>query len=100
MAAVMEMAKQIGERNRFTLLFHEGETTNILISTVGNSFLLAGIFGATVRIGRVRLFTRQTAANLLKLVKQFEEVESGLTRIVTAEFTASLVDEVGRTFGE
>ena len=98
MAAVTEMAKLIGEKDRFKLLFHEGETYNILVSAVRGSFLLAIVFKTAVQIGLVRLFTRETVTKLLKLGEQSEAERGVVSQIVDADFSTSLADELERAF--
>ena len=98
MAAVTEMAKLVSEGDHFKLLFHEGENHNVLISTVGESFLLVVIFKASVRIGLVRLLTRETATELLEVAEKFEAESSQVAQIVDADFTTSLASELERAF--
>jgi predicted regulator of Ras-like GTPase activity (Roadblock/LC7/MglB family) len=99
-AAVTEMARLVGERDRFQLLFHEGESHNVLISTVGRSFLLVVTFKTSVRIGLVRLFTRETVTRLLEVAERFEAARGRVAQIVDADFTTSLTSELERAFSE
>ncbi len=99
MAAVTEIARLVGERDQFKLLFHEGEKHNVLVSTVGGSFLLAVIFKTSVRIGLVRLFTRETATRLLAVAERFEASRGLVAQVVDADFTTSLAGELERAFG-
>ena len=94
------MARLVGERDRFNLLFHEGESHSILISTVGESFLLAVIFKTSVRIGLVRLFTRETMTELLEVAEKFEATSGRVAQIVDADFTTSLAGELERAFSK
>lgn len=100
MAAVTEMARLVSEGGQFKLLFHEGENYNVLISTVGESFLLVVIFKASVRIGLVRLFTRETVTELLKVAEQLEAARGRVAQIVDADFTTSLANELERAFSD
>ena len=100
MAAVTEMARLVGERERFKLLFHEGENYNVLISTVGESFLLVVIFKTSVRIGLVRLFTKETVADLLEVAGRLEAARGRVAQIVDADFTTSLASELERAFSD
>lgn len=100
MAAVTEMARLVGERDQFKLILHEGENHNILISTVGGSFLLAIIFKTSVRIGLVRLFTKEAVTELLPVAEEFEATNGQVAQIVDTDFTTSLVSELERAFGE
>jgi predicted regulator of Ras-like GTPase activity (Roadblock/LC7/MglB family) len=100
MAAVTEMARLVGERERFKLLFHEGENYNVLISTVGRSFLLMVIFKTSVRIGLVRLFTKETVADLLEVAGRLEAARGRVAQVVDADFTTSLASELERAFSD
>jgi hypothetical protein len=98
MAAVTEMAKLVSEGDQFRLLFHEGKKHNVLISAVGGNFLLVVIFKASVRIGLVRLLTRETATELLEVAEEFEAESGQVAQIVDADFTTSLASELERAF--
>lgn len=99
-AAATEMARLVGERDQFKFLFHEGENHNILISTLGVSFLLAVVFKNSVRIGLVRLFTREAVTELLEVVGEFEATRGRAAQIVDSDFTTSLATELKRAFSE
>jgi len=99
MAAVNEMARQIGEPDRFKLLFHEGENHIILISALKGSFLLVSIFKTSVQIGLVRLFTKETMIRLMRIIEEIGASDQ-VEQIVDASFTTSLADELERAFGE
>jgi len=99
-AAVTEMSKLIGDSNRLKLRFHEGENASVLTSKVKDKFILTTIFKPPVQIGLVRLYTREVVTKLLALVDQFETNGSGVTRVVDADFSASLADEMERAFSE
>ncbi len=100
MAAVTEMARLIGEQDRFKLLLREGEINNILTSTVRGSFYLVSIFKTSVQIGLVRLYSRETMNNLSRLVDQLETTNTPGTPVVDVGFASSLADELERAFGE
>ena len=100
MAAVTEMAKLVSEGDQFKLLFHEGETQNVLISTVGGSLLLVVIFKASVRVGLVRLLTKETVTELLKVTEKLQTPSGRVAQIVDADFTTSLAGELERAFGD
>jgi predicted regulator of Ras-like GTPase activity (Roadblock/LC7/MglB family) len=100
MAAVSEIARLVGERDRFKLLFHEGENHNVLISTVGRSFLLAIIFKTSVQIGLVRLFAREAVSILLEVAEKLEATSDRVEQIVDADFTISLAGELERAFSD
>jgi len=99
-AAATEMARLVGEREQFKFLFHEGESHNVLISTVGISFLLAVIFKNPVQIGLVRLFTKEAVTELLEVAEEFEGIRGQVAQVVDSEFTTSLATELERAFSK
>lgn len=100
MAAVTEMSKLIGESNRVKLRFQEGEKVNLLTCKIHDSFILTSVFNPSVKIGLVRLYTREVATKLAPLVGQFEAGKRGVAQVVDADFSSSLADEMERAFSE
>ena len=100
MAAVTEMSKLIGESNRVKLRFQEGEKVNLLTCKIRASFILTSIFNPLVKIGLVRLYTREVATKLAPLVSHFEVGERGVAQVMDADFSSSLADEMERAFSE
>ncbi len=96
MSATAEMARQVGENNQFRLLFHEGEHTNIYLSYVGNSFLLAVVFSVGVQIGLVRLFSKRAVDALTDLAAEFEAGMRDTPSVMEAGFGTALDDALGR----
>lgn len=96
MAATTEMARRIGEKNGFRLLFHEGEHENIYLSHVGASFMLAVVFSSDVQIGLVRLFSKRAVEELAALATEYENVVSSLPSVMEADFSAALDEELDR----
>lgn len=94
-AATSEMARMIGEPERFRMLLHEGQRENIYLSHVGDSFLLAVIFDAGVQIGLIRLFTKRAVEELAALSVDFETYLKD-SAILGEEFRQALDDELGR----
>lgn len=99
MAATTEMAKMVGEKKRFKLLFHEGEQKNVYLSNVGDSFLLVVVFSASVQIGLVRLYTKQAVERLVPLGEEFEKLQPQLDEAVSVEFGSALSEEMNNVFG-
>jgi predicted regulator of Ras-like GTPase activity (Roadblock/LC7/MglB family) len=98
MAATAEIARQIGERQPFQLLFHEGEARNIYLSDVAGSFLLAVVFDTSVQIGVVRLFTRQAVKELLKLTEEYRTQQTSVGVSVDDQFGDALSAEMEEAF--
>ncbi len=86
MAATAEMARRMGEKGQFRLMFHEGETRNIYLSQVGSSFLLAVVFEVEVQIGLVRLFSKRAVEELEKLAVKYENLVSNTPSMMEAGF--------------
>ncbi len=92
MAATAEMARRIGEKKGFRLLFHEGEQENIYLSHAGQSFLLGVIFDTSVQIGLVRLFSKRAVEELNTFVDEYEAVVGNLPSALEAGFDTALDD--------
>lgn len=93
-AATTEIAHRIGESKGFRLLFHEGERENIYLSQVGDSFLLAVVFGCEVPIGLVRLFSKRAVDDLSALVGAYEDAVNGVPSVAEGDFTTALEQEL------
>jgi predicted regulator of Ras-like GTPase activity (Roadblock/LC7/MglB family) len=74
-AATAEIAKLVGEGDRFKLHFHEGETKNVYLTNVGDQFFLIIIFDATVALGMVRVYTKKAVESLLIVIKEASTTE-------------------------
>jgi len=92
MAATAEMARRIGEAQSFRLMFHEGEKSNIYLSQVGASFLLAVVFEALVPIGLVRLFSKRAVDELQTLATEYEGIVSQTPTMMESGFSTALDD--------
>ncbi len=92
MAATAEMARKMGEQQPFHLMFHEGAKSNIYLSQVGNSFLLAVVFATEVQIGLVRLFSKRAVDELLVLTTEYENVVSQTPAMMESGFSSALDD--------
>jgi len=98
MAATAEMARRMGEKSQFRLMFHEGETRNIYLSQVGTSFLLAVVFEVEVQIGLVRLFSKRAVDELEKLSAQYESVIHDTPLMMEAGFDSAFDDALNDIF--
>lgn len=85
-AATAEIAKLVGEGDRFKLHLHEGETKNVYLTNVGDQFFLIIIFDSSVALGMVRVYTKKAVESILSLIEEAAASESG-----SAE--AELMDE-------
>ena len=69
-SATAEMAKIIGEKQKFRFLYHEGEHFNLYLSTVGDSHLIIVAFESTVALGMVRIFTNLAVSKLNNMLEE------------------------------
>ena len=97
-SATNEMAKIIGEPSTFKLLYHEGATANVYISSVGESFLLLLVFDPAVALGIIRIFTSRAVARLNEIIEETKRVEQEASRFLDLEFGELLKRELERSF--
>jgi predicted regulator of Ras-like GTPase activity (Roadblock/LC7/MglB family) len=98
MAAMTELARQIGEENPHGSFLHEGEDKNIYLFNVAGSFILIVIFRNNIPIGMVRLLVRRTAECLHPFVAEFDELMSHVSQGPDDDFGASLAQELDDMF--
>lgn len=70
--AASELARLLGRKSVFKSSYHEGQEgtdDNIYAYDIDGEFLLAVVFGSESKPGVVWFYTKQTAANLVDLVK-------------------------------
>jgi predicted regulator of Ras-like GTPase activity (Roadblock/LC7/MglB family) len=96
LAATNEIARRIGEPSKFRVLLHEGDSNNIYLSQVGDSFLLAVVFASDIQIGLVRLFGKRAVDELTGLRSEFESAIDDSPAIVEADFGALIDQELDR----
>jgi predicted regulator of Ras-like GTPase activity (Roadblock/LC7/MglB family) len=63
------MARLLGE-TEFSVLFHEGATRNIHVSTVDHATILLAIFDSHTTVGMVRLFAREASAAIAGILDE------------------------------
>lgn len=71
-ASTKEIAKLVGEAE-FSVLFHQGKKDHIHMSIVGERSILAVIFDDRTTIGMVRLYAKETAAELAAVFEKVME---------------------------
>lgn len=97
-AATAEIAKMIGEKNRFKYLFHEGEKTNAYLSNVGDNFLLIVIFDIKIALGMIRVFTKRAIDSLQEIVSQAKQEEQKASKFLDVDFSQYLNQELDKAF--
>jgi predicted regulator of Ras-like GTPase activity (Roadblock/LC7/MglB family) len=98
-AATAEIAKLVGEGDRFKLHLHEGETKNVYLTNVGDQFFLIIIFDANVALGMVRVYTKKAVESILVVVEEAANTE-GLSEadIIDEDFGNLLAQELDGAF--
>ncbi len=99
-AALSELARQIGETDHRGSFLHEGANKSIYLFGVNESLILIVIFRADTPIGLVRLFAGRAVEQLHPLAVEFEQSLSQPEEIIDADFGAALADELEEAFGE
>jgi predicted regulator of Ras-like GTPase activity (Roadblock/LC7/MglB family) len=98
-AAMAELAHQVGEENARGSVLHEGKHKSIYLVNVAGSFILIVIFQAEIPIGLVRLLAGRAAERLQTLVAGYEEHLVQPEAIPPADFGAALMGELEKAFG-
>lgn len=95
-SATAEMARMVGERDQFKLLFHEGQQKSIYICNVGEEFFLLVIFDKSVTLGMVRVYARKAVERITHLLETTEKEAVKLFDIVDSEFRSLLGDQLNK----
>ncbi|RKZ28886.1 hypothetical protein DRQ36_09770 [bacterium] len=66
-ASTQALAKLIGELE-FSAAFHQGKRSNVHISLIANYAILVAIFDASITVGVIRLYARETSKKLEPLI--------------------------------
>ncbi len=74
-SATNELARILGERE-FTVTFHQGQETNIHVSLVTSTVLLAMIFDNRAPIGAIRFWAKKIGNNVKDIIEKAEERSS------------------------
>jgi predicted regulator of Ras-like GTPase activity (Roadblock/LC7/MglB family) len=85
-AATRQLAQALNERE-FTLLFHEGQESNLHVVQVTDQVLLLVTFGKGTQVGRVRLYTSRALA-VLKPVFEGAEDTGGGEVVIDGEYSS------------
>jgi predicted regulator of Ras-like GTPase activity (Roadblock/LC7/MglB family) len=98
-AALLELARQIGEPEPRGPFLHEGKRRSFYMMNVGGSFVLIIIFNAETPLGLVRLFAGRIVQQLDALTGEFESyMDETQNQALPDDFSAGLADELEKTF--
>lgn len=98
-AATAEMAKQIGEKTTFEILFHEGSERSIYLVSLNERYILEIIFKATIPPGTIRIYSKKAKEKLLEVISS-EEVEVDFSNIFDDNFNSLLDEQLNKTLGD
>ncbi|HNR67363.1 MAG TPA: roadblock/LC7 domain-containing protein [bacterium] len=98
-SATLEMARWLGEEQRFRFIYHEGAHRNLYLSNIGDNYLMIVLFDKSVPLGIIRLLTRQTTDRLNELLNDLRRKSDQATQLLDLEFRDLLDKELDRTFG-
>jgi predicted regulator of Ras-like GTPase activity (Roadblock/LC7/MglB family) len=98
-AAMAELAHQVGEENTRGAVLHEGKHKSIYLVSVASSLILIVIFQAEIPIGLVRLLAGRAAEQLQTLVAGYEEHLAQPPAVPAADFGAALMGELEKALG-
>lgn len=98
-AAMAELARQVGEENPRGSVLHEGSHKSIYLVSVADSFILIVVFQTETPIGLVRLLAGRTAERLQALVARYESCLGQPEPLPATDFSAALMGELEKAFG-
>lgn len=102
-ASTREIARILGEPE-FSVLFHQGKKDHIHITLVGERTILAVIFDDRTTIGMVRLYAKEAAENLERILssarRPSHQVDKNEKPEENAEFSNSLESRLDDIFTE
>ncbi|MCD6426943.1 MAG: roadblock/LC7 domain-containing protein [Caldisericaceae bacterium] len=97
-SATNELARLLGEKE-FTITFHQGKETNIHISLITQSVLLAIIFDNHAPIGAIRFWAKKIGNSVKDIVKKAEKRSAEQQQKVTPEgFGNDIKNEIDNLF--
>jgi predicted regulator of Ras-like GTPase activity (Roadblock/LC7/MglB family) len=95
-ASTKEIARLVGEPE-FSVLFHQGKKDHIHMSIVGDRSILVVIFDDRTTIGMVRLYAKETAAELARVFDEIRQ-KTGQKPTVSSEFADAAQNKLDDIF--
>lgn len=94
--ATSEMARLIGEKASFEVLFHEGEERSIYLMSVDDRYMLEIIFKASIPPGTVRIYSKKAKEALRQIITS-ESMEVDISEIFDDNFSSLLDEQFDKT---
>jgi len=88
----------LGHEKEFTLLFHEGKSSNLHVSQVSDQVLLIITFGRETQVGKVRLYTQRAIEVLRPIFEGSDEENEALS--VDADYEATAGKAIDDLFAD
>jgi len=95
-ASTREIARLVGE-SEFSVLFHQGKKDHIHMSLVGERTILVVIFDDRTTIGMVRLYAKETSAELAKVFDEMKGKERAKPEL-SEDFSEQAQDKLDDIF--
>lgn len=96
-SATNELARLLGEKE-FTITFHQGKETNIHISLITRSVLLAIIFDNHAPIGAIRFWAKKIGNSVKDIVKKAEKRGAEQQKATPEGFGKDIKNEIDNLF--
>jgi len=96
-ASTKEIARLVGE-SEFSVLFHQGKKDHIHMSLIGDRSIMAVIFDDRTTIGMVRLYAKESSAELGKIFNDLVGKSQKQSPGLTDEFAATAGDKLDDIF--
>lgn len=96
-ASTKEIARLVGE-NEFSVLFHQGKKDHIHMSLIGERAIMAIIFDDRTTIGMVRLYSKEIAQELTKIINKVASAEGRPDVGLEEGFTSSAEERLDDIF--
>jgi len=99
MGATGAIAEKIYETSGFDSIMQEGKDSNVFLSKIKNSYLLAIVFSSSHQIGMVRLFTKKACNELLELTQEYEvQNQTTMKKVVGNNLSGKLSQQLTNVF--
>jgi predicted regulator of Ras-like GTPase activity (Roadblock/LC7/MglB family) len=96
-SASNEMARLLGEANRFRMVLHEGQKRNIFVCSVSPQYFLVVVFESGTALGMIRLFTKRTVEQLVPILSESSVSTQDLGQVFDRNFESLLGEELDRS---
>ncbi|MCA0446463.1 MAG: roadblock/LC7 domain-containing protein [Bacteroidetes bacterium] len=97
--ATSEMARLIGEKASFEVLFHEGEERSIYLMSIDDRYILEIIFKTTIPPGTVRIYAKKAKESLRQIILA-ESMMVDISEIFDDNFSSLLDEQFDKTMNQ